>query len=169
MQEVNNRWYLYVAHLWHRGWSVIDVTDPTAPEFCAFIPGPENTWTIQVQVAEDKMIAGLERIAPGWGGADGHPFTEGFFIFDVSAPTEPKNRSFPNRQHGHASQFLRRRQSGSCRSRRAGFNRKNLPHRRYRRSGRSARSRSLFIAGAGARCNDERLEIFLPRPGAYRR
>ena len=69
MQEVNNRWYLYVAHLWHRGWSVLDVTDPTAPEYCSFIPGPENTWTIQVQVAEDKMITGLERIAPGWGGA----------------------------------------------------------------------------------------------------
>ena len=90
MQEVNHRWYLYVAHLWHRGWSVLDVTDPAAPEFCTFIPGPENTWTIQVQVAEGKMIAGLERIAPGWGGADGQPFTEGFFIFDVSEPTEPK-------------------------------------------------------------------------------
>ena len=90
MQEVNRRWYLYVAHLWHRGWSVLDVTDPAAPEFCNFIPGPENTWTIQVQVAEGKMITGLERIAPGWGGADGQPFTEGFFIFDVSAPTEPK-------------------------------------------------------------------------------
>jgi hypothetical protein len=90
MQEVNRRWYLYVAHLWHRGWSVLDVTDPAAPEFCAFVPGPENTWTIQVQVAEGKMIAGLERIAPGWGGADGQPFTEGFYIFDVSAPTKPK-------------------------------------------------------------------------------
>ena len=22
IQEVKNRWYLYVAHLWHRGWSV---------------------------------------------------------------------------------------------------------------------------------------------------
>ena len=38
MQEVNSRWYLYVAHLWHRGWSVLNVTDPTEPEFCAYIP-----------------------------------------------------------------------------------------------------------------------------------
>jgi hypothetical protein len=88
MQEVNNRWYLYVAHLWHRGWSIIDVTEPTAPESSAFIPGPENTWTIQIQVADGKMITGLERIAPGWGGVDGQPCTEGFFIFDVSAPTK---------------------------------------------------------------------------------
>ena len=24
MQEKNHRWFLYVAHLWHRGWSVLD-------------------------------------------------------------------------------------------------------------------------------------------------
>ena len=90
MQEVNNRWYLYIAHLWHRGWSVLDVTDPAAPEFRAFVAGPENSWTIQIQVAEGKMIAALERIAPGWGGVDGQPFAEGFFIFDVSEPTQPR-------------------------------------------------------------------------------
>jgi hypothetical protein len=90
MQEVNNRWYLYVAHLWHRGWSVLDVTDPEAPEFCTYVPGPDNTWTIQIQVADGKMITGLERIAPGWGGAEGQPFTEGFFIFDIGEPTKPR-------------------------------------------------------------------------------
>ena len=90
MQEVNGRWYLYLAHLWHRGWSVLDVTEPTAPEFCTYVAGPENSWTIQIQVAEGKMIAGLERIAPGWGGNDGQPFSEGFLIFDVSEPIKPR-------------------------------------------------------------------------------
>jgi hypothetical protein len=91
LQELNNRWYLYVAHLWHRGWSVLDVTDPSAPEFCNFVAGPENTWTIQIQVADGKMITALERIAPGWGGAEGQPYSEGFFIFDVSEPTKPRH------------------------------------------------------------------------------
>jgi len=90
MQEVNGRWYLYLAHLWHRGWSVLDVTDPTAAQLVTYIPGPENTWTIQIQVAEGKMITALERIAPGWGGVDGQAFAEGFFIFDVSEPTKPR-------------------------------------------------------------------------------
>lgn len=90
MQEKNGRWYLYVAHLWHRGWSVLNVTEPTEPELCAFIPGPENTWTIQIQVADGTMITALERIAPGWGGREGKPFSEGFLIFDVSLPTQPK-------------------------------------------------------------------------------
>jgi hypothetical protein len=90
MQEVNNRWYLYLAHLWHRGWSVLDVTDVDAPDLCSYLPGPENTWTIQIQVADGKMITGLERIAPGWGGAADRSFTEGFFVFDVSQPTRPR-------------------------------------------------------------------------------
>jgi hypothetical protein len=90
MQEVNGRWYLYLAHLWHRGWSILDVTDPTAPECVAYIPGPENTWTIQIQVAEGKMITALERIAPGWGGNEAKEFSEGFLIWDVAKPAEPR-------------------------------------------------------------------------------
>ncbi len=90
MQEVDGRWYLYMGHLWHRGWTVLDVTDPTRVEHVAFLPGPENTWTIQVQVADGKMITALERIAPGWGGKDGGEFSEGFLIWDVSEPRKPR-------------------------------------------------------------------------------
>jgi len=90
MQEASGRWYLYMGHLWHRGWSILDVTDPVSPKLVAFIPGPENTWTIQVQVAGRKMITALERIAPGWGGAEGKAFSEGFLTWDVSEPTKPR-------------------------------------------------------------------------------
>ena len=117
---------------------------PAAPEYCSFIPGPENTWTIQVQVAEGKMIAGLERIAPGWGGADGQPFTEGFFIFDVSAPTEPKK--IGHFQTGSTGTHRNFYDGGNLVHAAAGApesDRKNLPHRRYRRSGQPTRSRPL--------------------------
>ena len=90
MQEVNGRWYLYMGHLWHRGWSILDVTDPSAPQYAAFIPGPENSWTIQIQVAEGKMVTALERIAPGWGEVDGKPFSEGLLIWDLSDPVKPR-------------------------------------------------------------------------------
>src|SRR5574342_155474 len=90
MQEVNGRWYLCMAHLWHRGWSILEVTDPSAPEYVTFVPGPENTWTIQIQVADGKMITSLERIAPGWGGIAEAPFSEGFLIWDVSGPTKAR-------------------------------------------------------------------------------
>src|SRR5438093_12813537 len=65
MQEVNGRWYLYLAHLWHRGWSVLDVTAPTTPQLVTYIPGPDKTWTIQIQVADGKMNTTLDDIAQG--------------------------------------------------------------------------------------------------------
>ena len=90
MQEVGGRFYLYLGHLWHRGWSIVDVTDPRAPRLIRFVDGPANTWTIQVQVAGGRMITGLERIAPGWGGEPEQPFDEGIFIWDVSDPEAPR-------------------------------------------------------------------------------
>jgi hypothetical protein len=94
MQEINGRWYLYTGSLWHRGWTILDVSDPAEPEFVAFVPGPDNSWTIQIQVADGKMITALERIAPGWGGADDQPFSEGFLIWDVSQPTKPRQLGY---------------------------------------------------------------------------
>jgi hypothetical protein len=32
LQVVAERWYLYAAHFWDRGWSVLDVTEPSRPE-----------------------------------------------------------------------------------------------------------------------------------------
>lgn len=90
IQEVNGRWYLYTGHLWHRGWSILDVTDPAEAELRTFVPGPDNTWTIQVQVAGGRMVTGLERIAPGWGGRPGEPFEEGFVVWDLSDPVRPE-------------------------------------------------------------------------------
>lgn len=92
MQVVDDRWYLYMGHLWHNGWSILDVTDPSAPELVNFIEGPPNTWTLQVQVAGGKMITGLERPAGGWGHDDESAASEeGFLIWDVETdPVHPK-------------------------------------------------------------------------------
>jgi hypothetical protein len=89
LQEVGGRFYLYVGHLWHRGWSIVDVTDPGAPRVVRFIEGPPNTWTIQVQVAGGRMITALERIAPGWGGDPDAPCETGVLIWDVRDPEAP--------------------------------------------------------------------------------
>ena len=90
MQHVGERVYLYLGHLWHRGWSIVDVTDPRVPRLIRFVDGPANTWTIQVQVAGGRMITGLEQIAPGWGEEPGRPFDEGMLIWDVRDPEAPK-------------------------------------------------------------------------------
>src|SRR5262249_3883918 len=48
IKKVNGRWYLYMGHLWHYVWSIVDVTDPGEPKFLKTVPGPGNTWTLQM-------------------------------------------------------------------------------------------------------------------------
>lgn len=90
LHEANGRFYLYVAALWHSGWSIVDVTDPRSPRFVRWIEGPPNTWTIQVQVAEGRMITSLEHIPAGWGGGEATPPEEGFLIWDLADPEDPQ-------------------------------------------------------------------------------
>src|SRR5690348_9500724 len=50
IRQVNGRWYLYMAHLWNHGWTIVDVTDAANPRVAKFISGPDNTWTIQMEL-----------------------------------------------------------------------------------------------------------------------
>jgi len=84
------RWFLYTAHFWHSGLSVVDITDPLAPRQVGFIPGPPNTWTLQVQAADGLLITSQERILDGWGGVPDKPFGEGFLIWDLTDPEKPR-------------------------------------------------------------------------------
>jgi hypothetical protein len=100
MQVVDGRWYMYLGHIWHRGWTILDVTDPANPETLKFVDGPENTFTLQVQVADGLMITSLEKIGAGikgrehiWGGNLDKPNEEGILIWDVSDPVNPKRLS----------------------------------------------------------------------------
>ena len=93
IKEVNGRWYLYLGHLWHRGWSIVDVTDPAAPKYLKFIPGPANTWTIQMELHDNIMITALQSFPPAWGGDPNKPFDEGVLIWDISDPVNPKQLS----------------------------------------------------------------------------
>ncbi len=90
MQVVNDKWYLYLAHFWVSGWTILEVTDPSRPKHLKFIPGPNNTATAQVQVADGIMVTALEKIMPGWGDKPGQPFEEGIYIWDVKDPINPK-------------------------------------------------------------------------------
>ena len=56
MHQDGEKWYLYLGHLWHSGWTVVDVTDPTNPNPLAFVDGPPNTWTLQVQAADGLLV-----------------------------------------------------------------------------------------------------------------
>ena len=93
IREVNGRWYLYLGHLWHRGWTIVDVTDPAAPKVVKFIPGPENTWTIQLDLHDDIMLTALQSCSAPWGCDPTKPFDEGVLIWDIHDPVNPKQLS----------------------------------------------------------------------------
>jgi hypothetical protein len=93
MQSQKDRRYLYLTHLWEPGWTILEVTDPAHPKKRAYIPGPDNTWTLQVQVADQKMLTSLEKIPPAWGGNPDASCEEGIYLWDVSDPVNPKRLS----------------------------------------------------------------------------
>ena len=92
IQEVGGRWYLYVSHLWWSGWDIVDVTDPRAPKLLKTIEGPSNTWTLQIDLTDGKLLTPLQPRGESWGG-DPDPTKrgeEGFILWDVSDPVNPK-------------------------------------------------------------------------------
>jgi hypothetical protein len=92
MQRRGDRWFLYVAHLWHPGWSILEVTDPNRPELIRFMPGPPNTRTLQIAARHGLLATSLEPIPSGWGGRAGQAFEEGFILWDLADPSDPRRR-----------------------------------------------------------------------------
>lgn len=90
LHRAGDRWYFYCAHLWVSGWSVVDVTDLSKPRFIRHIPGPPNTWTLQIQIADGLMITSMESIPDGWGGTPNASFAEGFYIWSLDDPELPR-------------------------------------------------------------------------------
>ena len=96
MQEVDGRYYLYAATFKHPGWTILDVTDPTKPEYLKFIPGPDlpGQGTPKIQVADGLMITALGGTLPFLHGTEwGDPFEQGVIIWDVKDPVNPKKLS----------------------------------------------------------------------------
>ena len=90
VREVSGKWYLYLGHFWDPGWTIVDVTHPADPKVVKFIPGPENTWTLQVDLAGDTLVTALERKPLAWGGDPKRANDEGVLIWDVKDPVNPK-------------------------------------------------------------------------------
>ena len=90
IQQVNGRWYMYAAAQDDRGWSVLDITNPGEPVVVNWIPGPANTRTVQVDIADGKMITGLERSQRGGDTDPTKPWDEGVLIWSLDDPVHPK-------------------------------------------------------------------------------
>jgi hypothetical protein len=48
--------YAYIGHVCSKGFSVIDVRDPTKPKTVNYIQNPPNTWSLHLQVHDDLLL-----------------------------------------------------------------------------------------------------------------
>jgi hypothetical protein len=87
-----DRYYIIGGHYNIPGWSVVDVTDPRNPHVAKFIPGPANTSTNQVDLADDILVAGLGRPneREDAGMTADKPYSAGVALFDMKDPLNPK-------------------------------------------------------------------------------
>jgi hypothetical protein len=76
IKHVNDHWYMFLGHLWHSGWTILDVTDPTNPKFLKFVEGPANTNTIQMEFHDNIMVTALQRRPPNWAAIPTSPTTK---------------------------------------------------------------------------------------------
>jgi hypothetical protein len=85
MQAANGKYYLYMAHFRHSGWTILDVTKPSNPRYVQFLKGPDfpTQGTIKIQVADGVMVTSMS----GW-----EKYVEGIYIWDVK--TDPENPKF---------------------------------------------------------------------------
>jgi hypothetical protein len=89
IKQHHHRWYLFAAHIFDSGLTVVDVTDPAQPFPVTYIPEDPNTFTLQVDLAGDIMITSLEKNFLDPQKRD-QPFNEGVLIWSIKDPKKPK-------------------------------------------------------------------------------
>lgn len=90
IKQADGRWYLYLAHFWDSGLTILDVTDPSDSAVLAFIPGPENTQTLQVDLHGSLMVTSEEEYLPIFGGDASRPHGEGAVFWSLEDPALPR-------------------------------------------------------------------------------
>jgi hypothetical protein len=116
LQVMVHRGRAYVAHPWSRGFSILDVRDPSQPQTVAFMPAPPNTWTIHLQTHDDLLLVVHARdlfadasfadekvyysrsvgetIGSARSSGGERPWSAGIAVYDISAPDAPRQIGF---------------------------------------------------------------------------
>ena len=112
VQMMVHKGHAFVAHVFSKGFSVIDVRDPTKPTPVNYIATPPNTWSIHLQQFDDLLLvihakdmfaqaelADERNYYKGKIGDHGDAPTEqtwsaGMAVYDVSKPEAPRQIGF---------------------------------------------------------------------------
>lgn len=117
VQIMVHRGYAYVGHMFSKGFSILDVSDPRNPRPVNYIAAPPNTWNIHLQTHGDlllvinakDMFAAAEfadekayyrgQLGQTVGTAQGtkkarRDWTAGIAVYDIAAPAHPRRIGF---------------------------------------------------------------------------
>ena len=114
VQLMVHRGFAYVGHMFSKGFSVIDVSDPRNPKAVNYIAAPENTWNIHLQTHDDLLLvihakdmfaaAEFQDEKAYYKGALGtkvggetkqaRNWSAGVAVYDISKPASPRQIGF---------------------------------------------------------------------------
>ena len=110
LQIMLGRGHVFVTHPFSRGVTVLDVRNPRAPRPVAYVPAPDGTLTLHLQLVDDILLVSneadtsarqsyLDRDAYfgstlGADAAAGLSYRPGVSVYDVSTPAAPRAVGF---------------------------------------------------------------------------
>jgi hypothetical protein len=115
VQLMVHRGFAYVGHMFSKGFSVLDVRDPSNPRAVNYIAAPPNTWNIHLQTHDDlllvihakDMFAAAEfaderayykgALGQKVGTADAkrtRDWSAGLAVYDIATPARPRQIGF---------------------------------------------------------------------------
>ena len=56
VQIMVHRGFAYIGHMFSKGFSIVDVRDPSAPKPAGFVAAPPGTWNIHLQAHDDLLL-----------------------------------------------------------------------------------------------------------------
>ena len=160
--------YAYIGHVCSKGFSVIDVRDPTKPKTVNYVKNPPNTWSLHLQVHDDLLLlvhgrdmfsqpemADERNYYKPKSGTHGHDeapgrrdWSAGMAVFDISKPAEPRQIGFmPVDGNRASSHLVCRRPLGLRLGDDGGVQRLHSHHHRRAGSDEAAHGRPLLAAG----------------------
>ena len=113
VQVMVHRGYAYIGHIFSKGFSIVDVRDPSKPKVVKYVPAPPNTWTLHLQAHDDLLLVinNKDMFAQPEhadeknyykGSVDDKEksksttrnWTAGLAVYDISKPDDPKQIGF---------------------------------------------------------------------------
>src|SRR5512145_870612 len=138
VQVMVHRGHAYVGHMFSKGFSVIDVRDPTRPRPVEYVAAPPDTWNIHLQTHDDLLLViHAKDMFAAAEFADERAYYRGQLgtVVGTAQAAAAPHRLHAGRRRRHPPHLVRRRTLGLCLGAARRLHRLHLHDRRHGRPG----------------------------------